>query len=51
MGFDAMGFNMIDTTVLEGCASSTFMVEECRQKRLLVSLKHFYTPNKLNCIP
>jgi len=30
MGFDAMGFNMIDTIVLEGRASSTFMVEERR---------------------
>jgi len=51
MGFDAMCFNMIDTTVLEGCTSYTFMVEEGRQKRWLVPLKHFYTPNKLNCIP
>jgi len=51
MGFDAMGFNMIDTIVLEGRASSTFMVEERRWKRWLVPFKHFYTPNKPNCIP
>jgi len=46
MGFDAMGFNTINTIVLEGRASSTFMADECRWKRWLVPLKHFYTPNK-----
>ena len=46
-----MGFNMIDAIVLEGRASSTFMVEEGRRKRWLVPLKHFYTPNKLIYIP
>jgi len=46
-----MGFSTIDTTVFEGHASSTFMVEECRRKRWLVPLKQFYTPNKPNRIP
>ena len=50
MAFVAMGFSMIDTAVLEGQASSTFMAEECIWKRWLVPLKHFYTPNKPNCI-
>ena len=48
MGFDAMGFNMIDTIILEGRASSTFTVEVCRQRKWLVPLKHFYTPNTAN---